>query len=274
MIGRRWRVSGNWRTWTSGSRSVDAVVAIVIAVALVLAVWRPQAFDSGRFAMPLVGVRGVAAADVVAARDAGNYRQARELLARGLGNAPADQQLLALQATFSQRVEPQLRLRYVKRSATGPTWLTASGAPELGAADEYRFILNLPCHCYAYLFLVDSIGAWTAVLPNRAVLPMENPLRAGEYWLPGQASGGLHPVAYPGAERLYAVVTAWRHRVFEDFATRLAAPQTTQARRSLSDELLTRLRHEQQSKGVMPGFAIGSLELHNGSTPASNSGER
>lgn len=205
--------------------------------------------------------------EIIAARDAGDYARAKRLLALALLQNPADARTKTLNEEFSRQVQPELRLRYAKKQSGAQRQAETDELLELSAADEYYFLLNLPCECYVYLFFVDSTGHWTALMPNTSFVPIRNPLPRGEYRIPGATRGSLQPTPYPGAEKLYAIVTGWRHEAFEDLASRLARPQSPNAVTDLAVDLLKRLRYEQQFKNEIPGFAFGSLALHNGSSP-------
>jgi hypothetical protein len=77
----------------------------------------------------------------------------------------------------------------------------------------------------------------------------------------------LRPKPYPGAERLYAVVTSWRHTAFENLARRLHDARSSADVAASAVTLVNRLDYEQQFSDDIRGFAFGMLELHNESAP-------
>jgi hypothetical protein len=215
------------------------------------------------------------AGQIVQARDTAQYSRALQLVRDGLKDAdpPA---IRTLSEDFQRDLKPDLRLHFLSHGAMPPKEPIGSRLL-LTPDDEFYFklnLVNLPRPCYAYMFLVDSAGNWTVLLPNRVYAPNGNPLSPALYQVPDNIARKLRPPDTPGAEKLFAVEAYWRIGALEDLAAQLAAETNPERARALGQQVLARLKLEDAAADEIPGLAYATLEFHNSGRPSAQEAER
>jgi hypothetical protein len=202
---------------------------------------------------------------IVEARDAGQYEKALQLAADGAVHHPEMGQIQELKDQMERDFKPEFGLDC--RPLGKPLFATAKekDCELLAPEDEFFVDITLPNapelpeaqrRYYAYLFLVDSSGDWTALLPNRT---NANPLPPDQYTVPAATDYKvkLHPSEKAGAEKLFLVVAWWRIPTLEKLAADLMTEPDVEMRRRLGDQVAARL----QLEGARPIDVVKGLKV-------------
>ncbi len=112
------------------------------------------------------------------------------------------------------------------------------------------------------MFLVDSAGDWTVLLPNKGYVPNGNPLLPAIYQVPDTLRKKLRPSETPGAEKLFAVEAYWRIDALENLASALANETDSGRARDLGRRLLARLELENAKPDGLHSLRVGALVFH------------
>jgi hypothetical protein len=200
----------------------------------------------------------------VDARNAGEYERALQLLDVASKNQPANPSIRALGAEIQQDLKPDLQIHYsILRSAAAHRPQT-DPLLKLAPGDQFYFtldLLSLSRPAYVYLFLVDSEGAWSVLLPNNIYAPSGNPLPPAVYQVPDKTQKRLHPPNTPGSEKLFAVAAYWRIGELEDIALELSVEPNASRATTVGDRLLARFRLEQAKPVGFHGLSVGTKEF-------------
>ena len=211
------------------------------------------------------------ARQIVDARAAGQYDRAMQLVAEGLKSNSGLPAIRTLSEEFQQDLKPDIRLRYLTHGALPLRSPRLGSHLQLTPDDEFYYTVNL-LHvarpCYVYMFLVNSAGDWTVLLPNKEYAPNGNPLSTAQYQVPDNIKKRLRPATTPGAEKLFAVAAYWRIGALEELAAALAVETNAEHARALGQQLLARLRLEEAAANGIPGLAFGTSEFHNSGRPS------
>lgn len=202
------------------------------------------------------------ARQIVDARAAGQYDRALQLVAEGLRSHSGVPAIRTLAEEFQQELKPHVQMRYLRRGALPSRSPRPGSRLQLTPDDEFYYTVNLldvPRPCYVYMFLVDSAGEWTVLLPNQAHVPNRNPLPRAVFQVPDNIRKRLRPADTPGVEKLFVVLASWRIGALEDLA---AALKDSGRAGALGKRLLARLRLEEAAAPGIPGLSFGTYEFH------------
>jgi hypothetical protein len=205
------------------------------------------------------------AEQILSARNAGLYDQARQLTADTLKAHPGDKDIIDISNDFQQELKPKMVLHFLKKS-TFPPRNPEPGRPlVLTTSDEYYYILDLTAtkKGYIYLFALNSTGEWSALFPNPKYAPNANPLPPAVYRIPDVTRPPLRVKPPPGVEKLFAVFANWRIEALEQFAQQLAGGSRAKADAEVPAQLAARLRVEDDYAGKIPGLKIAVLPFQN-----------
>jgi hypothetical protein len=206
------------------------------------------------------------ARQIVDARGAAQYDRALQLVAEGLQGSSDFRAIKTLAEDFERDLKPDIRLRCLKYGISPSAVPPPNACRQLTPADEFYFKVNLvgvPGPCYLYMFLVDSNGYWTVLVPNKAQAPNLNPLSPSLYQVPDNIDKKLRTPETAGAEKLFVVAAYWRIDALEDLAAALATETDMERERALGQQLLARLRLEDAKPAGIHGLSVGTFEFHN-----------
>lgn len=203
---------------------------------------------------------------IIDARGAAQYDKALQLVAQGLQGGADVPAVRALSEDLQRNLKPDIRLHCLKYGVPPSALPTANSCRQLTPDDKFYFRINLvqvARPCYVYLFLVDSVGDWTVLLPNKAYAPNANPLPPASYQVPDDIDRKLKTPDTPGAETLFVVAAWWRIDALEDLAIALAREPNVERARAIGQQLLARLRLEDAKPAGIHGLSVGTFEFHN-----------
>lgn len=211
---------------------------------------------------------------IVDTRNAGEYERTLSLLDEAAQNQTPTLAIRTLEAEIRQDLKPDLEIHYSMRRTSAVRQLS-DPLLKLAPGDQFYFTLNLLAvarPAYVYLFLVDSEGVWSVLLPNKIYAPSGNPLPPALYQVPDKTQKRLHPPNTPGSEKLFAVAAYWRIGALEDIASELSvepAARTT----NVGDRLLARLQLEEAKPVGLHGLSVGTKEFEDSGPPEAQGSE-
>jgi len=231
---------------------------------------RPYVVGAGVAALLLAGFlltflpgRGaVKPSQVLAARSAGRYERALQLLADGIKRDPANRELVRLRSQLTENLEVDFRMRIAPQDNRAFRSGAAPADLALGPSDGYYLLVRPSAACYLYVFQITSTGEVLRLFPNRK--PKEAPAPAGAAMLRiPDGNGWLHLKPARGTERIVLVAAHWEIPVLERLAGEVSAEKNSQRRSAALKRLLDRLALEERATGQIPGLVYGICEFQN-----------
>jgi hypothetical protein len=187
-------------------------------------------------------------AEVLAAREAGNYDRVLRLLGAGLRKEPGNAQLAEIhnQLTSPLRVEAHLL-----RSASAPAAEGGAAHGVSAAETAYAFLLTLPEPCFVYMFRFSGSGTVEMLFPRPEA---RNPCAAGpqripsgQQWLHSEGSG----------EKVCLVAARWAVMDLERLGAAITSEKDQQRKRLLVGRLRERLELEERYGPKLEGLVSG-----------------
>jgi hypothetical protein len=217
------------------------------------------------------------AQQIVDARDAAQYDKEMQLVSYGLKSHSDTPALRDLSDEILRDIKPDIKLHCLKHGVPLSVTLGEGDCEQLSPDDEFYFKVNLlgaGRQSYAYMFLVDSVGAWTVLLPNKAYAPNPNPLSPALYQVPDNIQRKLRPPKTPGAEKLFVVVANWRIDALEELAKKLSVETDPERAGALGEQLLKRLALEEAKPIELHGLKVGTKVIYDSGRTSVQDGEK